>query len=69
MHGHKKGHCKEFVKSLDIFGTSVDFSFKNSHSFGTCGGFCLSILIVAFMIFYAQFFWCALYYNDYNRHN
>lgn len=45
--------CQDMIKSIDIFGTSVDFSFKNSPTFATWGGFTVSIIIVFFMLIYS----------------
>jgi len=49
----KRKSFSDLIKNLDIFGTTVDFSFQNSHSFGTIGGLIISIIIIAFMIFYS----------------
>lgn len=49
----KKKSCHDFVKSLDIFGTTVDFSFQNSQRFGTRGGLIISVITIVFMLLYS----------------
>lgn len=49
----KKMSCYYLIKSSDIFGATVDFSFRNSQRFGTNGGLFVSLIIVFFMLFYS----------------